>query len=97
MSRWLEVDPTPEDLDAAAFRITRHSDTGADTDRFMMVMYCLIGDYVDGEIMWRAVQSCESLREFEMQHDWLREEALKAALHLRLRLLDDYLKLKLEI
>jgi hypothetical protein len=92
---WIEIEPTSEDIDATAFRITRHADAEHDVDRFRLIMYCLIGDYVDGAIMLRAVKSCDSLREFEMQHDWLREEVQISAQNTPLKLIDDYLKIKL--
>lgn len=96
MSAFFDVEPTEEDIDAQAFRVTRHMDPVNDIDRFMMIMYCLIGDYVDSEIMHRGVRSCESLREFGMHHEWLREDVHIMLEQRGLKQIEEYLKIMLD-
>lgn len=65
---------TDEDHMVLEFRYQRHhmprEETFAD-----FVAYGLVQDDVDAEMIWRAVVSCNTLREFDrMRTDWLIED-----------------------
>lgn len=95
-------DPTDEDVACQGFRVVRRAGSVCcEGHHAEMIMLALVGDYNDSDIMFRCVRSCESLREFGMQHGWLRENAnyhaRKCELGHKLPLIDEYLKKSLDL
>lgn len=65
---------TSGDLDSLEFRYRRHHEP-QDDDFACFVADALVGDAIDADVMWRAVVSCNTLREHgRMRTDWLIEE-----------------------
>ena len=65
---------TKEDQDVIQFRYTRHHMPRED-DFAVFVADALVGDCIDSDVIWRAVVSCNTLRENPgMRLSWLIEE-----------------------
>jgi hypothetical protein len=65
---------TDEDQDVLEFRYKKHY--APDDERFAdLLAYAIVQDDIDADAIWRAVVSCNTLREYDrMRTDWLIEQ-----------------------